>query len=400
LAEAPKAEVWLAGERVVVEFTASAAPGLKVTLPWQVTAAFPDALVLSRGAPFFAGLLEVLSVGELMGLVLAGVRTGKLHLVHGTSRRTLSFRDGQVVFAVSTERHERLGHALLQEGGIDEAALASALKQVKPGLRIGQVLTREGLLTAAELYTVMGKLVQTIVVNAFELTEGAFFFAEGPTPKDDALKLPVRTRELLLQGLQHGEETTRLRRELLPAREVSPGPTAPRDAREREAVARLGAGGPLASLRREDEGELTFLKWSSGLLAAGVLARREEGAVTVPSAGEPKGVSERYADLVRTLCQALRNADQPLEPLRGFFAQPAAGLEDAFEGVTLSDTGELDVARVMANVAGPDEALSRAMAYEALDAFASYALFSAKNALPQELGFLLEEEFRRVSEGR
>jgi hypothetical protein len=40
------------------------------------------------------------------------------------------------------------------------------------------------------------------------------------------------------------------------------------------------------------------------------------------------------------------------------------------------------------------------MAYEALDAFASYALFSAKNALPQELAELLEDEFRRVSEGR
>jgi hypothetical protein len=162
----------------------------------------------------------------------------------------------------------------------------------------------------------------------------------------------------------------------------------------------LGAGGPLASLRREDEGELSFLKWASALLAAGVLAPREAGAVTVPSGAEPVGVAERYAELVRTLCQALSHAGQPLEPLRGFFAQPAAGLEEAFEGVTLSDAGELDVARVMANVAGPDEALSRAMAYEALDAFASYALFSVKNALPPELGDLLEEEFQRVSEGR
>jgi hypothetical protein len=135
-------------------------------------------------------------------------------------------------------------------------------------------------------------------------------------------------------------------------------------------------------------------------LAAGVLVPRAAGSTASPSAEEPKGAVERYAELVRTICQALSNAQHPLEPLRGFFAEPSAGLEEAFEGVTLSDEGDLDVARVIANVAGPDEALSRAMAYEALDAFASYALFSAKNALPPELAELLEDEFRRVSEGR
>lgn len=398
--EAPKAEIALAGDRVVVEIAASALPGLRHTLPWQVAAAFPDAVVLSRGAPFFAGQLEVLSMGELMGLLLSGVRTGKLHLAHGASRRSISFRDGQVVFAVSTERHERLGHALIHAGLVGEAQLARALEQVKPGLRIGQVLTREGLISAADLYAVMGKLVQTIVVNAFELTEGAFLFSEGPTPKDDALKLPVRTRELLLEGLQHGEASVRLRRELPPTREVAPGVVPPRDDRERARLSRLGQGGPLAALRSEDEAELDFLQWAAAALAAGVLVPREAGVVQEALAEEPKGVVERYADLVRTLCQALKQAGHPLEPLRGFFVRPASGLEEAFEGVRLSDDGELDVARVVANVAGPDEALSRAMAYEALDAFTSYALFSAKNALPAELGDLLEEEFRRVSEGR
>jgi hypothetical protein len=400
VAEAPKAELRIAGERVQVEFPASAAPGLKPALPWQVTAAFPEALVLGQGAPFLAGRLECISVGELMGLLLSGVRSGKLHLAHADSRRTLSFRDGQVVFAVSTSRHERLGRALIREGKVAEADLARALEQVKPGLRIGQVLTREGLLSAAELYAVMGRLVQTIVVNAFELTEGAFLFVEGPTLKDDALKLPVRTRELLLEGLQHGEETVRLRRELPEDLQVSPGPVAPRDEGERALIERLGSGGLLWGVRPGDEGELTFLRWAAELLEAGVLIPRVEGSAAAPLPEEPKGAVERYAELVRTICQALLGAQHPLEPLRGFFADPSAGLEEAFEGVTLSEEGDLDVKRVIANVAGPDEALSRAMAYEALEAFASYALFSAKNALPAELAELLEDEFRRVSEGR
>jgi hypothetical protein len=131
-----------------------------------------------------------------------------------------------------------------------------------------------------------------------------------------------------------------------------------------------------------------------------VLERQAQREERTALSQAPKGPVDLYAELVQTICQALMQAGHPLTPLRGFFESPGEGLEAAFAGVTLSDEGELDVDRVLANVASGDEALSRAMAYEALDAFAAYALFSAKNALPAELAELLQEEFARVSEGR
>jgi hypothetical protein len=395
-----RASVQVSGEKLAIELDRQGTPGLKGG-EWQLAAAFPEALVLLRGGqarPFLAGSLEALSMPEVVGLILSGVRTGKLFLAHGGSRRTISFKDGQVVFATSTEPQERLGGLLVRKGLLTEAQLSRALEKVGPQVRLGQVLTRDQSLTAAALYGAMAELVQDIVLASFELGQGAFLFVEAPVGHEDALKLPMRTRDLALEGMKRSEELLHLRAQLPLHLMVVPGPTPPADARETEAQAKVKDGANVHALRELVDGsEREFLQWATGLLGRKVLGVQEPAREAAPAG---KSALELYVELVRTICQALRNAGKDLSELRGFFDHPAPGLEEAFAGVSLSEEGTLDVARVMANVSGGDQALSRALAYEALDAFANYALFSAKNALPPELAELLAEEFRRVSEGR
>ena len=396
-----RATLNVSGEKLAIEIDRHGAQGVKGG-DWRLAAAFPEALVLLKGEgarAFLAGTLEALSIGEVFGLVFSGVRTGKLFLAHGASRRAISFRDGQVVFAISTEPQERLGGLLVRKGQLTEAQLSRALEKVGPHARLGQVLTREKVIDAATLYEAMAELVQEIVLASFELSQGEFLFVEGAVGKEDAVKLPMRTRELALAGMKRAEELLRLRSQLPLHLEVAPGPTAPQGEREERAVGRVKDGAPVHGLRDLVDGsEREFLEWALALLARKVLVPHE--AAPPASAVEAKSALELYVELVRTICQALQNAGKDLSELRAYFEHPAAGLEEAFAGVNLADDGTIDVAKVMANVSGGDEALSRALAYEALDAFAAYALFSAKNALPPELSELLNEEFRRVSEGR
>jgi len=67
-------------------------------------------------AGFLSGSLGTLSVEEVFTHVLSGIRSGLLAVQHGTVRRMVSFRDGQVVFATSTERRARLDAVLLRLG--------------------------------------------------------------------------------------------------------------------------------------------------------------------------------------------------------------------------------------------------------------------------------------------
>src|SRR5258708_5652682 len=66
-------------------------------------------------------------------------------------------------------------------------------------------------------------------------------------------------------------------------------------------------------------------------------------------------------------------------------------------GVEVSSEGELDVTRVINNLG--DTPVRRAKAYEALDSFMSYALFSAKNVMPSDAAEALAKECRQMQAG-
>jgi len=85
-----------------------------------------------------------------------------------------------------------------------------------------------------------------------------------------------------------------------------------------------------------------------------------------------------------------------LSHLQAFFRDPLPGMEEAFAGVQLSEDGQLDLDRVIKNMGEPATAVRRAKAYEALDAFMSYALFSAKNVMPANRAEAFRRDCRRI----
>jgi hypothetical protein len=400
----PKASVQGTGEAVSVELPRGV-QGFKAGEKLGVVAHGSDALLLIReglsAGPYFAGDLASMSMPEVFGNILSAIRSGKLVVTTQRGRKVVTFRDGQLIFATSTESHERLGKALVRRRHITAHQLEAALEQVKPGRKIGQVLTQMKVLSASALYAAMTDLVKEIVLSLFEPAEGHFIFFEGKIVADDSLKLPERTRDIVLEGMKRGEEAALLRQRLpftTRVRLVS-GKHVP--AALQQLVDAAARGASLSELRREVDGsDHAFLKAIEGLLTAGVLQKQ----ATVPTeetsaeAGQGQSPLELYAALIRTICSALTRAGNDLGDLRSFFDDPLPGLEEAFKGVTLDEQGGLDVNQVLKNITG-HPALAKAKAYEALDAFVSYALFSAKNVLPADLAATLNREFKHLKEG-
>jgi hypothetical protein len=359
-----------------------------------------EAALLVRGdlarSGFLAATLSSFSVADAFGFVLAGIRTGKLVVTRGAVKRWVSFREGQVVFAHSTEPWQRLGGALIRLGLITGDKLAEALEQVKPGTRLGQLLTRSGMLSPARLYTAMTHVVREIVVDLFAETEGELLFVEGSVPGQDVVKLSEQTRDLAMEGLRRAEEVQRLRGLYPPSLMVAQGAAVPEEGRE--IWTRAAAGATVAELREEfGGGEHAFLMLLEALLRSGALElRRGAEEATAPVDVDERPVLERYRDLVRRVSRALVKSGDGLDSLRSFLAEPSPGSENAFRGVTLSEQGELDVERVMANLGA--DAAARARAYEALDAFVWYALFTARNVVPPDEAERLEADLRRAHE--
>ncbi|MFP2931383.1 DUF4388 domain-containing protein [Pyxidicoccus sp. 3LG] len=274
-----------------------------------------------------------------------------------------------------------------------------------PARRIGQVLTSEGLLSEANLYSAMTYVVREVVLSLFELVEGSFLFVEGPAPMADVVKLPERTRDLVLTGIKRTEEVSRLRRRFPEDMRVSPGPGGLLPGDE-PLFARLARAPRWASCAPSTRAGTTASTrgWTRPCAATAWRCgppRRPAppGPVVEGMAWELLSAEERYNLLLSLVHRALRDAGKDVDLLRGFLDAPPAGLEDAYAGVTPGADGRVDVARLRANLSQGDEAVGRALTLEALDAIVSYALFSARNVLPPDVAERLSNTYRTLQGG-
>jgi len=396
----PKTSVIASGEGATVELPKRLAAALKPGTPLRLAGFGNEGFAAVRETAvqdgFFCGTLDAFSIADVFGQVVSLARTGRLILVHDALRRTVSFRDGQVIFATSTDPRERLGRSLVRSGALTQEQLDEILPQVKPGVKLGQALMSAMLLTPAELYSAMTGLVREIVLASLEHPEGIFLFVDGHPLAEDELKLPERTRELLLAGIKRAEETSRLRRKFPPTLRLRLG-TAPLKGGEPEVLEKLRSGADVATLRGVFQGtEHELLTWLDPAVAAKAVVPEKAASPVPTTPASAVSALDVYAQLIRAVSQALKTAGSNLSALRSFFEDPLPGMEQACRGVTLSEDGTLDLATLWKNCDADKKPLGKLKAYEAIDSFVSYALFSAKNQIPPELAEELARKFREL----
>lgn len=400
----------------------------------------PNAFTLvtpARGeAPraWFAGSLAALTVPEVVQFVFTSLKTGVLLLSFGREedraaagdrpdqlrRKSVYFRDGQVVFASSSDPADRLGHVLVRAGLIAFEDLERCSPLVRGGRPLGQVLVDEGLLSSAQLYGGITLQVREILLDAFVETVGTFAFLEGPHDERNAVKLPERMRDLLLEGMKRVEEAERLVAELGgrdavlsradPAGDV-PGPF---EARLVEAVD--GRRTLAEAAHRAGLGLLDALRAATALVGAGVLAAapaplpaEEEIVIEVEAPARAdrtraSGPFETYRRILKRVFAGLAAAQPDARArLNGYFDRLPAKQRPIFEGVRVEGDGEVDVAQVLVNVSssgGYQGAAAKARSLEALEDLLAFALFEVKNCLPKPDADALLREVGRMQAGK
>jgi hypothetical protein len=329
--------------------------------------------------PWFAGSLESLAVPEVIQFVFSSLKTGVLllsfagrpgeeHTFEQLRRRSIHFKDGQVVFASSADPDDRLGPVLVDSGLVKLSDLERCSQLVRGGRPLGQVLVDEGVLDAGQLYDAITVQVRKIFLDCFTETRGEFAFVEGITDEQNQVKLPERTRDLILKGMKRVAEAELKRAEAEAA--AAPAP-APEVTVEVEAPALTPAPG---TLRPADRGA---------------------------GAGGP---FETYRRIFVRVHGALRTAEADATArLNSWFDRLPEKRRSLFQGVRFAEDGALDVAAVLMNVNGSGQyhgAAARARALEALEELLAFALFEAKNRLPKAEAEKLLREVGRMQVGK
>jgi len=128
--------------------------------------------------------------------------TGLLTVTDREISKKIQFNNGTVLFASSTDRDDRLNQILLQEGTLSLPDLMRALElSLSTKDRLGQVMVRLKLMTAAEVEKWVKKQVRSIVLSAFGWTRGRYAFKVQPIPSE-SITLGMRGDELLFEGVR------------------------------------------------------------------------------------------------------------------------------------------------------------------------------------------------------
>ena len=168
----------------------------------------------------FRSDLATTTLAEVLQTVHRYRVSGVVEVVRGEVSKKIFIGNGDVVFATSEDREDSLGRFLLarnlisKRGYEESTRLLMGAKGVK---RHGEVLVGMGLLTPAQLHSVVFDQVKAIVTAMFEWEEGAVTFVVGEYKTDELIQLKIPTRHMILEGVKAIRDVRRIVQALGPS---------------------------------------------------------------------------------------------------------------------------------------------------------------------------------------
>jgi hypothetical protein len=142
-------------------------------------------------------------------------KTGTLMVKTPVCIRKIYLDKGEVIFASSTWKDERLGEVLLKGGKINLEQYEESVRVLKmTGKKQGTILVELGYLTPKELFWAVKYQAKEIIYSLFSLEYAEYEFIEGEVPQKDILILKIHLGSLLYEGIKRIDNFTRIKREL------------------------------------------------------------------------------------------------------------------------------------------------------------------------------------------
>lgn len=146
---------------------------------------------------------------EVFGWIHAAGKSGLLHFTDEDHAKSVWLHRGEVVFAASNQRIDRLGHSLVRSGVLSLEQLREAERGYRRGERFGKTLVERGLLTPRELWAGLQRQVEEIVRSLFSYASGLVYFWDGELQPDNVVRLELPTRRLVQEGMRWRDELRR-----------------------------------------------------------------------------------------------------------------------------------------------------------------------------------------------
>ncbi|MEW6732036.1 MAG: DUF4388 domain-containing protein [Acidobacteriota bacterium] len=151
--------------------------------------------------------LNMSFVPAMLGYCHKARRTGILTIKNDFATKSVHFESGNIVFAASSLKEERLGERLVEWGVLSSEALQTASNIVKQfQLRLGRVLVEANYLREEDLKGLITRQVSEIVYSMFSWQSPQSQFEECCLPEYE-FKISMPTAQIILEGIRRLDDT-------------------------------------------------------------------------------------------------------------------------------------------------------------------------------------------------
>ena len=161
------------------------------------------------------GNLETFFLASVFQLLCNDKKTGVLRVAEEENDVKVYFKEGTVIYAISSQKEHRIGYFLKSKGMLSERDLQKCLqvgKQKK--LQLGKVLVEEGYITVDDLKDVIRLQVENILYGLFLWQKGDFDYKDAKLNLSGLILTELDAMELILEASRRVDEMSILTKQI------------------------------------------------------------------------------------------------------------------------------------------------------------------------------------------
>ncbi len=161
------------------------------------------------------GDLATMGLEDIFQWLAVGKKTGILELNGFQHTKRVSFHEGRITGANSSDPREYLGQYLLAFNRITEEQLREALaSQEDENQLLGRILVSRQLITEGEIRRIVQMKVEESIFDVFLWEIGNFEFHDGEIPSQKSVLLHLDVTGIVLEGARRVDEWKRIKKHI------------------------------------------------------------------------------------------------------------------------------------------------------------------------------------------
>jgi len=164
-----------------------------------------------------SGFLKHYPLSDILLDLQRSEKNGILEIKNGHISKRIYIKNGDMVFATSNKKEDRMGEVLLRAGKISVDQYYQSFETMKKtSKRQGTVLVELGYLKPEDLIWTVKHQVEEIILSLFQWEDGEFAFIEGPLLSEEVITLKLSAANLIYQGIKKINTLTHIKNAMPP----------------------------------------------------------------------------------------------------------------------------------------------------------------------------------------